>query len=50
MIPKVMYKSDASYVSCRAGIYYYTRRDPFVDVFTVGAYNEGLKLSLTIQT
>ena len=26
---KVMYKSDASYVSCRAGIYYYTRRVPY---------------------
>ena len=25
---KVMYKSDASYVSCRAGVYYYTRRVP----------------------
>ena len=25
---KVMYKSDASYVSCRAGVYYYTRRIP----------------------
>lgn len=24
-----MYKSDASYVSCRAGIYYYTGRVPF---------------------
>ena len=24
-----MYKSDASYVSCRAGVYYYTRRVPF---------------------
>ena len=26
---KVMYKSDASYVSCRAGVYYYTRRIPY---------------------
>ena len=25
---KVMYKSDASYVSFRAGVYYYTRRIP----------------------
>jgi len=25
---KVMYKSNASYVSCRAGVYYYTRRVP----------------------
>ena len=24
-----MYKSDASYVSCRDGIYYYTGRVPF---------------------
>ena len=26
---KVMYKSIASYVYCRAGIYYYTRRVPY---------------------
>ena len=26
---KVMYKSGASYVSCRAGVYYYTRRVPY---------------------
>ena len=26
---KVMYRSDDSYMSCRAGIYYYTRRVPF---------------------
>ena len=25
---KVMYNSNASYVSCRAGVYYYTRRIP----------------------
>ena len=25
---RVMYKSDAQYVSCRTGIYYYTRRVP----------------------
>ena len=25
---KVMYKSNASYVYCRAGVYYYTRRVP----------------------
>ena len=28
---RVMYKSDAQYVSCRTGIYYYTRRVP-IDV------------------
>ena len=28
MMYKVMYTSNASYVSCRAGIYYYTRRIP----------------------
>ena len=28
---RVMYKSDAQYVSCRAGVYYYTRRVP-IDV------------------
>ena len=26
---KVMYRSDDSYVSCRAGIYYYIRRVPY---------------------
>ena len=28
---KVMYNSNAHYVSCRAGVYYYTRRVP-IDV------------------
>ena len=31
MMYRVMYKSDAQYVSCGAGIYYYTRRVP-IDV------------------
>ena len=31
MIYRVMYKPDAQYVSCRASIYYYTRRVP-IDV------------------
>ena len=26
---KVMYRSDDSYVSCRAGVYYYRRRFPY---------------------
>jgi hypothetical protein len=26
---KVMYRSDDSYVSCRAGVYYYIRRVPY---------------------
>ena len=39
---KVMYKSDASYVSCRAGIYYYTRRVPY-DVRATQSHN-GLEI------
>ena len=27
-MPEMMYKSDANYVSCRSGVYYYTRRVP----------------------
>ena len=43
---KVMYKSDVSYVSCRAGIYYYTRRVPY-DVRQHYASN---RLSFSLRT
>ena len=43
---KVMYKSDASYVSCRAGVYYYTRRVPY-DVRQHYASN---RLSFSLRT
>ena len=43
---KVMYKSDASYVSCRAGVYYYTRRVPY-DVRHHYASN---RLSFSLRT
>jgi site-specific recombinase XerC len=42
----VMYKSDASYVSCRAGVYYYTRRVPY-DVRQHYASN---RLSFSLRT
>ena len=41
-----MYKSDASYVSCRAGVYYYTRRVPY-DVRQHYASN---RLSFSLRT
>jgi len=43
---KVMYKSNASYVSCRAGVYYYTRRIPY-DVRQHYASN---RLSFSLRT
>ena len=43
---KVMYKSDASYVYCRAGVYYYTRRVPY-DVRQHYASN---RLSFSLRT
>ena len=43
---KVMYKSIASYVYCRAGIYYYTRRVPY-DVRQHYASN---RLSFSLRT
>ena len=43
---KVMYKSIASYVSCRAGVYYYTRRVPY-DVRQHYASN---RLSFSLRT
>ena len=46
MLSKVMYKSGASYVSCRAGVYYYTRRVPY-DVRQHYASN---RLSFSLRT
>ena len=43
---KLMYKSIASYVSCRAGVYYYTRRIPH-DVRQHYASN---RLSFSLRT
>ena len=43
---KVMYRSDDSYVSCRAGIYYYIRRVPY-DVRQHYASN---RLSFSLKT
>ena len=46
VMSKVMYKSNASYVSCRAGVYYYTRRVPY-DVRQHYASN---RLSFSLRT
>ena len=43
---KLMYKSDASYVSCRAGVYYYTRRVPY----DVRQHNANNRLSFSLRT
>ena len=43
---KVMYKSDASYVSCRAGVYYYTRRIPY----NVRQHYTSERLSFSLRT
>jgi len=43
---KVMYKSNASYVSCRAGIYYYTRRVPY----DVRQHYASHRLSFSLRT
>ena len=43
---KVMYKSDVSYVSCRAGIYYYTRRVPY----DVRQHYASKRLSFSLKT
>ena len=43
---KVMYTSNASYVSCRAGIYYYTRRIPN----DVGQFYASSRLSFSLRT
>ena len=46
MMYRVMYNSNAQYVSCRAGIYYYTRRVP-VDV---RQYYASPRLSFRLRT
>jgi integrase len=43
---KVMYKSNASYVSCRAGVYYYTRRVPY----DVRQHYASHRLSFSLRT
>ena len=43
---RVMYKSDVQYVSCRAGIYYYTRRVPI----DVRQYYASPRLSFSLRT
>ena len=43
---KVMYKSDVSYVSCRAGFYYYTRRVPY----DVRQHYASTRLSFSLRT
>ena len=46
MMYRVMYKSNAQYVSCRAGIYYYTRRVPI----DVRQYYASTRLSFSLRT
>ena len=46
MLSKVMYKSDASYVSCQASIYYYVRRVPY----DVGQHYASNRLSFSLRT
>ena len=43
---KVMYKSGASYVSCSAGVYYYTRRVPY----DVRQHYASARLSFSLRT
>ena len=43
---KVMYNSNTHYVSCRAGIYYYTRRVPI----DVRQYFASPRLSFSLRT
>ena len=43
---KVMYRSDDSYVSCRAGVYYYIRRVPY----DVRQYYASNRLSFSLKT
>ena len=43
---RVMYNSDAQYVSCRAGINYYTRRVPI----DVRQYYASPRLSFSLRT
>ena len=41
----MMYNSNAHYVSCRAGVYYYTRRVPI----DVGPYYDHRRLSFSLR-
>ena len=43
---KVMYRSDDSYVSCRAGVYYYIRRIPY----DVRQHYASKRLSFNLKT
>ena len=43
---KVMYRSDDSYVSCRAGVYYYIRRVPY----DVRQHYASKRLSFSLKT
>ena len=46
MMYRVMYKPDAQYVSCRAGMYYYTRRVPI----DLRQYYASPRLSFSLRT
>ena len=46
MMYKVMYNSNAHYVSCRACVYYYTRRVPI----DVRQYYASPRLSFSLRT
>ena len=46
MMYRVRYNSNAHYVSCRAGIYCYTRRVPI----DVGQYYDSRRLSFSLRT
>ena len=46
MMYKVMYNSNAHYVSCRAGVYYYIRRVPI----DVRQYYASPRLSFSLRT
>ena len=46
MLSKAMYKFGASYVSCRAGVYYYTRRVPY----DVKHHYSSNRLSFSLRT
>ena len=46
VMSKVMYKSNASYVSCRAGVYYYTRLVPY----DVRQHYTSNRLSFSLRT
>ena len=46
MMYRVMYNSNAHYLSCRAGVYYYTRRVPI----DVRQYYDSPCLSFSLRT